>query len=96
MIANDNTLASPDISSFLANTNPCLTNTAISLAGAAYLEFDAGSQGSAEEDFVDVLPSKVYRKKLAVFAKKFIAKDTVIGEFYGYVKTKEEFETSSK
>ncbi len=62
-----------------------LQNVAILVAGISYFVFERRPRGDANMDLVDIRRSTVQNANMGVFSKAFIAKDTLVGKFPGYL-----------
>ena len=62
-----------------------LQNVAILTAGIAYFAYEKRPRGDARTDLVEIRRSTIANANMGVFSKQFIAADTLVGCFPGYV-----------
>lgn len=62
-----------------------LQNVAILTAGIAYFFYEKRPRGDARADLVEIRRSTIANANMGVFSKQFIAGDTLVGCFPGYV-----------
>jgi hypothetical protein len=65
-------------------------------AALSYFTYEGRPRGSARDELLDVRKSSVIKDNLGVFAKSFIAKDTVLGHFPGFIRSTAEVLGKSK
>jgi hypothetical protein len=74
----------------VGNSVADLQNAAILLGGIAYLLYEKRPRGSARSDLLEIRRSNVPNANLGVFARSFIAANTVIGYYPGFLKKEDD------
>jgi hypothetical protein len=71
-------------------------NSLLVTAALGYFAYEGRPRGDARDDLVDIRKSLLIKDNLGVFAKSFIAQETVLGHFPGFIRTTEEVRRLSK
>lgn len=96
MILQPSLLLCDDAVVISSMSSASISNSLILLGAIGYYLYDQRPKGSVKDDLVDVKRSTFIKDGLGVVAKKFIAKDTVLGVYPGYCKPLSEILKSSK
>ena len=73
-----------------------LQNVAILMAGVGYFAYEKRPRGDARMDLLEIRRSSVPNAGMGVFSKQFIAADTLVGSFPGYITNVEDALKSKK